>query len=279
MKRRPATVLPVTNVMVTGPSSGIGKVTATALSRMGHHVVAAGRSRERIQPVIDAIEKDGGSAQFLELDLASFASVRVAASELIETNKPLDVLVNNAGVWRVKGKTADGFESHFGINHLGHFLLTQLLRPTFHPGTRIVNVSSAVHRRVHGIDFDSVTELTRSRSGVDEYGASKLANILFTSEMARRDPQWNTYAVHPGFVDTNIYPRSMRPFVKLRLISAEAGAATSIWCATDESLADESGGYYRELTRVPPSDAAQDADLAAELWERSEVWCGLAPQS
>lgn len=262
--------------MITGPSSGIGKVTATALARMGHHIVAAGRSRERIQPVIESIEMDGGSAQFLRLDLASFDSVRKAASEFAGTGTPLDVLVNNAGVWRVKGKTADGFESHFGINHLGHFLLTELLRPTFRPGTRIVNISSAVHQRADGIDFDSVTEVTRSRSGLDEYGASKLANILYTTEMARRDPQWNTYAVHPGFVDTNIYPWWIKPFAKLRSISPEDGAATSIWCATDESLSDESGGYYREMTRVPPSEAAQDEKLAAELWERSEVWCGLA---
>ncbi len=261
--------------MITGTSSGIGKVTAVALAGMGHHIVAAGRSLERTQPALDAIARAGGTAEFLHLDLASFDSVRSAAAAFIEKGMQLDVLVNNAGVWRVKGKTVDGFESHFGINHLGHFLLTELLRPIFRPGTRIVNVSSAVHRRAEGIDFESVTELTRSRTGLDEYGVSKLANILFTAELARRDPQWNTYAVHPGFVDTNIYPFWLRPFLKMRLISAEEGAATTIWCATDESLSDESGGYYREMMRVPPSDAAQDAELAAQLWERSERWCGL----
>lgn len=262
---------------ITGVSSGIGKVTARGLAAREFHVVAAGRSRDRARPVIDTILDDGGSAEFLELDLASLSSVRTAAAEFEKRNLSIDALVNNAGVWRVRGLTVDGFESHFGINHLGPFLLTNLLRETFSPGARIVTVASAVHQRASGIDFEAVTRPTKTRLGLDEYAVSKLANILFSSELARRQPDCRTYAVHPGFTDTAIIPFWARPFLRSRLISPEAGAETSIWCATEPALQVETGGYYVRCARSAPSGPARDTDLASELWERSGLWCGTSP--
>jgi NAD(P)-dependent dehydrogenase (short-subunit alcohol dehydrogenase family) len=135
-----------------------------------------------------------------------------------------------------------------------------------------------MHRRVQGIDFTRVTRPSRSLFGLDDYAVSKLANILFVFELARRQPAERAYAVHPGFVDTAIIPRYAKPFLRRSLISPEQGASTVVWCATDPGLADESGHYYREMRRIEPSPAAVDRGLAAELWARSEAWCGVTPQ-
>jgi NAD(P)-dependent dehydrogenase (short-subunit alcohol dehydrogenase family) len=265
------------NALVTGPSSGIGRATALELARRGFHIVAAGRSAERTRPVIDRIQAGDGSAEFLELDLASLDATREAARMFEATGRTLDVLVNNAGVGGTMGKTSDGFEIHFGVNHLGHFMLTHHLRRTFRPGTRIVQVTSAAHFNAEGIDFDRVQRSTRSLFGWKEYGVSKLANVLFARELARRQPDWRTYAVHPGMTNTNIFPRLIRPLLRNRLRSPEQGADTVVWCSTSADVADESGLYYRRRESRPPSEAAQDEDLARELWVRSERWCGVGP--
>ncbi len=265
---------PMPIALVTGPNSGIGLVTTLELARAGFHVVAAGRSPARIRPVIDTITSEGGSAEFLELDLSSFASVRSAAARFTESGRPLDVLVNNAGVGiNRRGRTEDGFEVHFGINHLGHFLLTDQLRPTFRPGTRIVSVTSSVHFRAEGIDFDRVRKGT-SFAGYRDYAVSKLANILFIKELARRQPSWNSHAVHPGLVDTPLIPWPIRAVMGRSLLRPEQGADTVVWCATSDEVADQSGQYYQRRAIALPSPVAQDDDLARELWERSEKWCG-----
>ena len=148
--------------LVTGPSSGIGRVTSLELGRKRFHVVAAGRSEERTSSVIDSIREEGGSAEFLHLDLASLESAREAACTFGDSGRRLDVLVNNAGVGATRGITADGFEVNFGVNHLGHFMFTHHLRPTFWSGTRIVQIASAVHFRADGIDFDRLQRRSRS---------------------------------------------------------------------------------------------------------------------
>lgn len=264
--------------MITGPSSGIGRATAIALGRLGYHIVAAGRSDERTMPVVSQIEREGGSSEFVRIDLASLDSARRAAVEFGQSGRDLDVLINNAGVGVARGSSVDGFEIHFGVNHLGHFMLTHHLRRTFHPGTRIVQVTSAAHFNARGIDFDRVEGRTRSLTGWREYGISKLANVLFALELARRRPEWRTYAVHPGMTDTNIFPRWARPFIRRRLFTPDQGAETVIWCATSPEVAEESGLYYRNKESRPPSEAAQDRMLATELWLRSERWCDAAPQ-
>jgi len=223
--------------------------------------------------VVARITTEGGSAEYLELDLASFASVRSAAASFMEFGRPLDILVNNAGIGvNRRGHTEDGFEVHFGINHLGHFLLTAQLRPAFRAGTRIVSLTSAVHIRAPGIDFGAVRRRT-SLIGYPEYAVSKLANILFIKELARRQPDLNSYAVHPGLVDTPLIPWPIRALMSRSLLRPEQGADTVVWCATSNEVADQSGRYYQGRTIATPSPVAEDDDLARELWERSAEWC------
>lgn len=259
--------------MVTGASSGIGRATALELARQGYHVVAAGRSEERTRPVVDQIEGEGGSAEFLQVDLASLQSCERAAKQFAASSRSLDVLVANAGVGGVGGLTKDGFEIHFGVNHLGHFALTQYLQPTFRSGTRVVVVSSEVHRRADGIDFDRVREKRGLFERLSAYGESKLANILFARHLARIAPDLNTYSLHPGMADTNIFPAIAKPFFRGRKPPEEA-ARTVIYCATSDEVAGQSGRYYSRMAEREPSPAAQDDALAEELWTRSEEWCG-----
>lgn len=261
--------------MVTGPSSGIGRATALELGRREFHVVCAGRSEEKITPVVSAIVAEGGSAEFLRVDLASLESARAAAERFVESGRALDVLVNNAGVGGKWALTADGFEIQFGVNHLGHFMLTQHLRPAFRPGTRVVVVSSEAHRRADGIDFEKVRKKGRSIGALSEYGVSKLANVLFARHLARIETEWHTYALHPGIVDTDIFPTIAKPFFRNK-VPPEEGARTSVWCATSPDIADETGLYYSKMKRWDPSRVAQDDDLAERLWHRSMEWCDAA---
>lgn len=247
------------------------------MASRNYHVIAAGRSEARTGEVVDRIHRQGGSAEFLHLDLASLSASRDAAREFEASGRALDVLVNNAGVGGVRGTTADGFELHFGTNHLGHFMLTHHLRRTFRPGTRIVVVSSEAHRRAPGIDWDRIRSKTRLWNLFSDYAMSKLANILFTRQLARMQPDWNTYVVHPGVTNTNIFPAIAKPLFRDRA-TPEEGADTAVWCATEPSLAEESGLYYSRRSSREPSEVASSDDLAKELWDRSERWCGVAPQ-
>jgi NAD(P)-dependent dehydrogenase (short-subunit alcohol dehydrogenase family) len=254
--------------LVTGPGSGIGRATAVGLGRAGFHVITAGRYPERIEPVISEIEGVGGSAEYLELDLASLRSVREAARQVVASGRPVEILVNNAGIGvNRRGVTEDGFEVHFAINHLGHFLLTRDLAPVLGQQARVVSLSSGMHHRADGIDLTRVRRPARG-IGVDEYAISKLANVLFIRELARRRPEVNAYAVHPGLVRTRIIPRPIRALTS-NMLTPEQGADTVLWCATSEEVAAESGHYYQHRTRLPPSQIAQDDDLARELWDRS----------
>lgn len=261
--------------VVTGASSGIGRAAAIELSGRGIHVVLAGRSEPRTSPAVDVIEAAGGSAEFLPLDLASLNSAREAGQQLAATGRTVDILVNNAGIGGTRGVTEDGFEIHFGVNHLGHFMFTHHLSPALRSGSRVVQLSSDMHRRATGIDFEAVRRKSRSFYGIAEYAVSKLANALFAAEMARRRPDLHTYAVHPGLVNTNIIPKIIKPFVRSSLTTPEQGADTVVWCATSEDVAGESGSYYARRRQVEPSRPALDENLAATLWSESEQWCGI----
>lgn len=262
-------------ILITGASSGIGAATALTLGRDGHHIIAAGRSEERTRPVVEEINASGGDAEFLHLDLASLTSAGEAAQRFVESGVTLDVLINNAGVGGVKGLTEDGFELNFGVNHLGHFMFTHQLFPAFRPGTRVVQVASAAHSSAPGIDFERLRRPTRSFFGLKEYAVSKLCNVLFARELARGRPDLRTYSLHPGMVDTNIFPRGTKWFLRSRLLTPERGADTVIWCATGSEVADQTGLYYTNRQVRAPSQVAQDDDLAKRLWERSEEWCGV----
>ena len=227
-------------------------------------------------PVVEEIRSGGGSAEFLELDLASLSSSLQAGRTFVDSGQRLDVLVNNAGIGGTRGISENGFEINFGVNHLGHFMLTRALEPSLAHRTRIVQVTSAAHFNADGIDFDRVRGKTRTLFGWREYGVSKLANVLFVRELARRRPRLRTYGVHPGMTDTNMIPGLLKPFLRGRLFTPEQGAETVIWCASSPEVSEESGLYYRRKESRPPSEAAQDDALGEELWERSERWCRAA---
>ena len=262
--------------MVTGPSSGIGRVMAVSLAHQGFHVVAAGRSEERISPVIDEIRRRGGSAEFLHLDLASLASAQEAGRDFDASARTLDLLINNAGVGiNRRGLTEDGFEVRFGINHLGHFMLTYQLRQALHSGSRVVQIASSAHYSARGIDFDRLRSKARL-VGYREYAVSKLANVLFVRGLAGRQPDWRAYAAHPGLVDTPLIPGWVKSLVRARMLTPQEGSETPLWCATSESLNDQSGLYYARRHAMAPSPVAQDDQLADELWERSEQFCEIS---
>lgn len=264
-------------VLVTGANTGIGRVTAEELARGGAHVFLACRSEVRTRPVVESIEAHGGRASFLPLDLADLESVSACAKRFLESGKPLDILINNAGLAAQRSVTKQGFEIAFGTNHVGHFLLTKLLLPKLREktGARIINVASSSHYRAPGIDFEAVRRKTASVSGVPEYGVSKLANVLFTKELARGKAGEGVTSVslHPGVVATEVWrsvPWPFRGLIKLFMLSNEEGARTTLHCATTSDLED--GAYYDKSRPKRASKTACDEALAKALWERSEEW-------
>ncbi len=273
--------------LVTGANTGIGRVVAEELARRGGRVFLAGRSRERTEPVVETIRRASGpdSAAFLPLDLSSLDSVREAARSFVALGLPLHALINNAGLAGVRGLTPEGFETTFGTNHLGPFLLTLLLLDRLKESapSRIVNVASRAHFRARSIDWDALRRPATSTGGIDEYSVSKLANVLFTKELARRLAGSGVIscALHPGVVATDIWrelPWGLRHLAKIFMISPEEGARTPLHCATAPEAFLESGAYYDSCKPVRPSRAADDPALAAELWRRSLEWTG-APSS
>jgi retinol dehydrogenase 12 len=269
-----------TTFLVTGANTGIGRATAHELARRGGEVVLACRSEDKARPVIDDIVRSTGNdaVRFLGLDLADLESVRRAAAAVIARDEPLHVLVNNAGVAGQRGQTEQGFELTFGVNHLGHFLLTTLLLDLLRASgpARVVTVSSDAHYSAKGIDWDALQRPTETTTGIREYGVSKLANVLFSQELARRVPSAEvcTYALHPGVIASEIWrriPRPVRIVTNLFMKSVEEGAATSLHCATAPELAGVSGRFYSEAREKDASQLATP-EMAAELWERSEAW-------
>ncbi len=267
--------------LITGANTGIGLVTARELARQDLHVFIACRSAERAQPALAHIRAAAPFAQVeaLSIDLGDFASVRRCAAGFLARDLPLHLLINNAGLAGTRGFTTSGFELAFGVNHMGHFLLTQLLleRLKASAPARIVTVASRAHIRTDGIDWDAVRQPTRTRTAIAEYAASKLANVWFSAELGRRlaGSGVNTYALHPGVVASDIWrsvPWPFRALVKLRMINTEEGARTTLYCATSPEVANDSGLYYDKCRQRAPSSLGQEATKAAELWRRSEAW-------
>jgi len=266
--------------LVTGANTGIGRATAEELARRGGRVYVASRSAAKGEAAAGAIRAATGSESvfFLALDLADLESVRACAAAFLARGEPLHVLINNAGVGGAHGLTRQGFEMTFGVNHLGHFALTQLLleRLTDSAPSRIVNVSSDAHYNARGIDFEAVRRPARNITGLHEYAVSKLCNVLFTQELARRmaGTGVTSYALHPGVVASDIWrrvPWPVRPLLKRRMLSVTDGAATSLYCATSPDVAQASGRFYDKCAERAPSPVATP-ELAAELWQRSEAW-------
>ena len=267
--------------VVTGASSGIGRVTALGLAEQGATVVLVCRNEERGGPVLAEIERQGGSgtATLLTADLSSQRQVRAAAAAFRERFDRLDVLINNAGV-AVRGTrlvTEDGLETTFAVNHIAPFLLTDLLLDRLRASApaRVITVSSAAHRN-YALDLDDL-QAERRYSGFSAYSRSKLANILFTHELSRRLEGTGVTAncLHPGVVATGIFrnaPRWLRIVLASPLVlTPEKGADTLLWLATAPEVAEVSGCYFVRRKPVRPSRAARDPASARRLWEASEA--------
>jgi retinol dehydrogenase-12 len=267
--------------LVTGANTGIGLATATALAVRGGRVHVACRSEQKGRDAQAAIAAAAGPdhVSFLKLDLADLASVRASAQAFLALGEPLHALINNAGVAGRRGLTKDGFELTFGVNHLGHFAFTiALLERLTSSQARIVNVSSDAHYAAKGIDFDQLRRPARGITGMAEYSVSKLCNVLFTQELARRlsGTGVTSYALHPGVVASDIWrrvPWPVRPLLTRRMLTVTQGAQTSLYCATSPELASVSGRYYDNCAERDPS-AVATPELAAQLWQHSAAWTG-----
>jgi NAD(P)-dependent dehydrogenase (short-subunit alcohol dehydrogenase family) len=274
-------------VVVTGATSGIGLQASLALARQGARVVMVGRNRARTASAVAAVEAGSGSKQVSSLlcDFSSQASIRELGAAVRSACPRLDVLVNNAGgVNKTRRLTADGIEATFAVNHLGPFLLTSLLHDLILSSApaRIVTVASIGHRR-GTLDFDDLG-YARGYSIMRAYTRSKLANVLFAAELARRlaGTGVTSNSVHPGSVDTNIWsgaPLWAKPIINLLFrpffITAEKGASYVVDLAARPDLADVSGKYFEEARMVDPAPAARDEALARRLWDVSAEMVGL----
>jgi len=266
--------------LVTGANTGIGLATARGLAGRGGRVFVASRSAEKGSAAVADLRASTGNSSvfFLPLDLADLDSVRACAASFLDRGEPLHVLVNNAGVAGRRGLTKQGFELTFGVNHLGHFVLTGLLLDCLSASgaARVVTVASDAHYSARGIDWDALRRSTRSFTGMREYAVSKLANVLFSLELARRTAGTgvSTYALHPGVVASDIWrrvPWPVRPLMERRMLTVSQGAETSLYCAASPDVAAESGLFYDKCAVREPSAVATPA-LAASLWQRSEEW-------
>jgi NAD(P)-dependent dehydrogenase (short-subunit alcohol dehydrogenase family) len=269
-------------VLVTGASAGIGRATAAQLARMGAHVLLASRSLERGETARAAIAEQapGASTELLVADLATLDGVRSLATQALEATDRLDVLINNAGVFTKRYvKTPDGFETQFAVNHLAPFLLTHLLRDrlTRSAPARVVTVSSEAHKR-GSIDFADLQGEQRY-SGIRAYAQSKLANLLFSRELARRlgGTGVTSNATHPGVVSTNLLFSGFGPLRLLRpfLRTPEQGAMTTVCVAAAPALERLTGLYFIDCEPARPSEAARDDAAARRLWTISAELTGV----
>lgn len=268
-------------VLITGANTGIGRATALDLGRRGATLFLACRSAAKTQPVIDEIRAAGNDdVHFLELDLADLASVRDCARAFLEDeDRSLHVLINNAGLAGKPGLTAQGLQLTFGVNHLGHFLLTELLleRLKSSAPARIVNVASKAHYRAEGIDWDRLRTPTTTAGSLPDYHVSKLCNVLHAKELARRleGTGVTTYSLHPGVIASDVWrnvPWPFRSVMKVFMKSSEEGAQTTLHCATSDEAEAQSGLYYDECAPTEPNRLAHDVALQDALDAKSREW-------
>jgi NAD(P)-dependent dehydrogenase (short-subunit alcohol dehydrogenase family) len=262
--------------LVTGATDGIGKVTARELARRGATVIGVGRNPAKIKATLDEIDPAPGSLEFITADLSSQAQVRALAETFRSSHDRLHVLVNNAGaMFPTYRETVDNIEMTFALNHLAYFLLTHLLLDVIKASApaRIINVASEYHEK-HIIHFDDLGYKKNYNGGWESYGASKLANILFTYELARRLQGTNVTvnALNPGFVDTN-FQRAAGLSFRGRLTPDE-GADTPLWLATSDEVNGISGKYFSQRRDTRSSKQSYDDAVARRLWEVSAQMVG-----
>ena len=278
-------------IVVTGGNSGIGKATARRLAAAGARVVITARDRARGEAAVADIRAGAGPDARVEvrhLDLADLASVRAFVQDFLRDHDRLDVLVNNAGAMHsTRQETTDGFELTIGANHLGPFLLTHLLRDRLVASApaRVVTVASVAHRQAH-LDLDDLMS-EQHYAGLQVYGRSKLANVLFTRELARRLAGTGVTAncLHPGTIrsgfgqdgDARGLFRVLLTIARPFFPSPERGADTVVFLAASPQVAGQTGGYWVGRRRRRPAPQARDHELARRLWDRSAALVGVTP--
>jgi len=266
--------------LVTGGSSGIGLETARGLSSSFEVVGIVGRHAERLEDAATQLRSGSiGRIETFQADFSSLEQVQRLAWDIRSRFGSLDVLVNNAGVWhRERTVSKDGYEDTFAVNHLAHFLLTNELQDTLRASARVVNVSSSMHFRPKSLNWDDLMFEKRWR-GFWVYGHSKLANILFSNELARRwkDLGITSNVLNPGNVRSNITRNNVflnalhrSPFARMIIMSEAEGAKTSIYVATAPELEGVTGRYFDKVREAKSSRASADEEAARRLWERSQ---------
>ncbi|MFB6082026.1 MAG: SDR family NAD(P)-dependent oxidoreductase [Halanaeroarchaeum sp.] len=272
--------------LVTGATSGVGRETALALGRLGASVIAHGRSPEKMADLERALEAtDAAGVRTVKADFLDLDAVRDLAESVRGTEERLDVLVNNAGTYfPAGGLTPDGVERTIVVNHLAPFVLTHRLRGLLEAARgRVVTTSSDVHRR-DSFDLAALTSID-DYDGLEAYGCSKFANVLFTKALARRLDDATANCFHPGFIPGSGLYRDASLRVRLLMGLLEAvpkrltggfvstaadGAATAVYLAVSDDVADETGAYFDDLERVDPAPATRDESRQEDLWEWSE---------
>ncbi|KAI1893390.1 hypothetical protein AGOR_G00123240 [Albula goreensis] len=280
-------------VIITGGNTGIGKTTALDLARRGARVILACRSKQRAEAAVNDIRRESGNNEvvYMQLDLASLKSVCSFAETFLKTEPRLDLLINNAGLY-MQGKTEDGLGMMLGVNHIGHFLLTNLLLDRLKEcgPSRVVIVSSVAHR-FGSIDFNCLNfnkALGVGESFMDTmkiYSHSKLCNALFAHELAKRLQGTNVtcYSLHPGAINSELARNAsslvlalIKPITMLFFKDVEAGAQTTLHCALQEGIEPLSGRYFSNCAVQEVSAKARDDAVAKKLWEVSETLSGLS---
>ncbi len=265
--------------IVTGANSGMGMATVEALADEGARVIMLCRSEKRGREALAKLsEKKERQLELMLCDLGDYASIRSFVAEVKEKYNRIDILVNNAGFIALdRQETKEGLERQFGINHIGHFLLTTELLDLMGEGSRIVNVASGAHK-AGKIHFDDIN-LTKRFNVIKAYSQSKLANVLFTRELARRVKERGitVNCCHPGAVATNMgvdretgFGKTITGILKPFFLTPAEGARTAIYLATDESVKDISGEYFYKCKIAKSSKRSKDPELAKRLFELSE---------
>lgn len=264
--------------IVTGANSGMGKATSAALADMGAKVIMLCRNEQRGKQAYNELKKEGRDIDLILCDLGSYASIYTFVDQIKKNYAKVDILVNNAGFISLDRQfTSEGIERQFGINHLGHFLLTTELMDHMPSGSRIVNVASGAHK-TGNIHFEDIN-LSRGFNVITAYSQSKLANVLFTRELSRRLKSRNisVNCCHPGAVATNMgvdrntgFGKGITGLLKPFFLTPEHGASTAIFLASDASVKDITGEYFYKKKIAKSSKKSKDIQLAQRLYEFSE---------